>query len=75
MEQASRAARSIHDTVLEQTKHFHDQVHQIDAQIQELQAQRAVVLAVARVELKRSPELKEAAADGHEALVDALFSR
>lgn len=74
MEQMSAAARVIHDTMIEQARHFHEQIHQLDAQIGELQMQRAAVMALARIELKRSPELKDAAGDEHNALVDSLFT-
>jgi hypothetical protein len=70
--EVSRAA-ALHDTVMELTKHFHDQIHEIDSQISQLQQQRSVILAVAAAELKRAPELKEAAGDQHHALVQSLF--
>jgi len=62
----------MHDTLTELAKHYHDQIHQLDAQIAELQSQRAIVRAVAVAELRRAPELKELAGDDHEALVQAL---
>jgi hypothetical protein len=70
----SSAAQSVHDTVTELTRHYHEQIHQIDAQIGELEQQKAVIKAIAMTELNRSPELKEVAADQHENLVRMLIS-
>jgi hypothetical protein len=68
------ASRALHETMVELTSHYHEQLHQLDAQIAQLQQQKAVVKALARAELNRSPELREAAGDQHHALVEGFFS-
>lgn len=72
MSQQTSTGRAMHDTLTELTKHYHAQIHTLDAQIAELQGQRAIIQAIAVTELKRSPELKEAAGEHHESLVQAL---
>jgi hypothetical protein len=72
--QDNAAIQSMHEQVVDMTRHYTEELQRIDSEISGLEQQKAIIKAIALTQLTQSPELKEAAGGNHELLIKAIYA-